>query len=313
MKWLALLLVLISGCAHSLLVYAPVTLPARVPVQVFPSVWVAGPASQDEGYLLDNIAAQLARDAQREVRRLDAEQLKAARAAGQVPGLTVVLRLSLSLASGTQNYTDMVPIQYCGMFGCSMQYQPYVGVVAQITGSATLSVEEGPTGRELQRERFVVTFAGDDEQLIQEQLFEQLATQLSRAVDIGQTKEPYLLYRSKDPLVERGVELLGQGKWAEGRAQLERAAKQLGGLDKQTQARVWYDLGIARMIAPGKAGLTDRAFADARRALDWADRLAPSELHRRALKRLVESRKRSEILAEQARARQHNFALVRGD
>ena len=32
----------LSGCAHLIAVQAPVTLPARVPVHVFPSVWVAG-------------------------------------------------------------------------------------------------------------------------------------------------------------------------------------------------------------------------------------------------------------------------------
>jgi hypothetical protein len=108
------------------------------------------------------------------------------------------------------------------------------------------------------------------------------------------------------------VAQLAQGKWTEGRAQLELAAKQLAGLDKLAQARVWYDLGIARMLAPGPEGLTAQAAAAAQRALVWAERLAPSELHRQTLKRLAEAHKRSLIIAAQQRAQQHNFGLVTG-
>lgn len=306
------LLLLIAGCAHSLVVYAPAQLPARVPVQVFPSVWVVGPAEQEEGYLLDRIASQLAQDPRREVRRLDAPQLKAARQAGQLSPVTVVLQLELTLSSGTQDYVDTVPLQYCGMFGCSMQYQTYVNVVAQVSGRATLSVQEGPTGRELQRERFAVHRVGEDERALQDELWEQLAHELTQAVGISQIKEPYHLYRCDQDDAERGVALIERGRWTEGRAELELAAQRLGGLDKKSQAEVWYNLGIARMIAPGPKGLTPEAVAAAERALEWAQRLTPNEAHRQALRRLAELRKRREIIVDQHRAEQHNFGLVTG-
>ena len=78
------LLVCLGACTHKLTVRAPVTLPARAPVFVFPSVWVAGGDSEEEAYLLDRIAADLAREPRREVRRVDDADLEPAREAGQI-------------------------------------------------------------------------------------------------------------------------------------------------------------------------------------------------------------------------------------
>jgi hypothetical protein len=308
--WLVLLL---SACAQGLVARAPVSLPARVPVGVFPSIWVVGGRSDDDSYLLERLAAELAKDRRREVRRLDAAQLAAARAAGQVSALTAVVTLELRLRSGTRRSFDMMPVQYCGMFGCTVQYQSYVDMTPELAGEVVLSVAEGPSGRLLQVDRSVETVIGDREDVMHDELLERIALSLARAVEITQAPERFELQRSKQKQAQAGVELLARGKLQEGRAELERAARALGGLRKQEQARVWYDLGVARYAAPGEKGLTPQALADAERAFAWAQRLAPDRLYQRALERIAEARKRLSLLEQQQRAAAHNFSLVTDD
>jgi hypothetical protein len=307
-----LLLLALTGCAQTLFARAPALLPARVPVSVFPSIWVAGGGSADERYLLDRLAADLARDQRREVRRVDPAQLAAARGAGQVSSLTAVVTLDLKLRSGTRRNYDMVPVQYCGMYGCSTQFQGYVEIVPELAGEVLLTVAEGPSGRVLQIDRSTQSVIGDREDVMHTELLEDFARQLAQAVEISQTSERFELAPSKLTAAREGVELLARGKLVEGRSALERAARALGGHDKRTQAAVWYDLGVARYLAPGEQGLTPQALADAERAFTWAHRLSPEPRHQRALARVAEAHKRLALIAQQRLAEEHNFALVTG-
>jgi hypothetical protein len=306
----ALLIWALSACAGGLAVQAPVQLPARIPVGVFPSIWVVGGSSADEQYLLDRLATDLARDRRREVRRVDPAQLAAARAAGQVSPLTAVVTLQLMLRSGTRRAQSTVPVQYCGMYGCTMQYQSYVEMVPELAGEVVLTVAEGPSGRTLQVDRSTETVIGDREDLMHGQLIERIALQLAHAVAITQAPERIELERTRHKQARAGVELLTRGKLAEGRAELERAARALGGLDKQKQAAIWYDLGVARYVAPGPRGLTPQALADAERAFAWARRLSTDPRYARALERVAEARKRLAVIEQQERAAAHNFSLV---
>lgn len=307
---IALLTWALAACAPSLSVRAPVQVPARVPVGVFPSIWVVGGGSADEQYLLDRLAAHLAGDQRREVRRVEPQQLQAARSAGQVSPLTAVVTLQLMLRSGTRRHVDTMPVQYCGMYGCAMQYQSYVEMVPELAGEVVLSVSHGPSGQVLQVDRSTETVIGDREDVMHEQLLERIALQLARAVEITPVPERFALVRSKQKQARAGVELLARGKLAQGRAELERAAQALGGLDKETQAAVWYDLGVARYVAPGESGLTPQALADAERAFAWAARLSSQPRYARALERVAEARERLALIEQQRRAAAHNFSLV---
>jgi hypothetical protein len=309
-RLLALLIWTLSGCAGGLAVRAPVQLPARIPVGVFPSIWVAGGSSADEQYLLDRLATDLAKDRRREVRRVDPTQLAAARAAAQVSPLTAVVTLQLMLRSGTRRTQATMPVQYCGMYGCTLQYQSYVEMVPELAGEVVLTVAEGPSGRTLQVDRSTETVIGDREDLMHGQLIERIALQLAHAVAITQAPERIELERTRHKQARAGVELLTRGKLAEGRAELERAARTLGGLDKQKQAAIWYDLGVARYVAPGPRGLTPQALADAERAFAWARRLSTDPRYARALERVAEARKRLAVIEQQERAAAHNFSLV---
>jgi hypothetical protein len=307
------LLISLCACAGSWSVRAPVQLPARVPVGVYPSVWLVGGASGDEQYLLDRLATHLAQDRRREVRRVEAPQLAGARAAGQVSPLTAVVTLQLLLRSGTRASHVAMPVQYCGMYGCTLQYQSYVELLPELAGEVVLTVAAGPSGQVLQVDRSVETVIGEREDVMHLQLLERIALQLSRAVEVTRAPERFALESSKLKPAQAGVELLARGKLPEGRAELERAARALGGLDKRQQAIVWYDLGVARYVAPGDQGLTSAALADAERAFQWAARLSSEPRYARALARVEEARKRLDLIAQQQRAAAHNFALVTGD
>lgn len=302
------LLLLIAGCAQTVVVRAPSLLPARVPLQVFPAIWVAGPASGDEGYVLDRLAAQLAEDRRREVRRVELEQLEPARLAHQIRPLTAVIRITLQQSHEQQQQSDMLPVQSCGMFGCVTTFQSYVQVVDVRSADATLYLHDGPTAQVLQTMRFGAKASDLESDRPQELALERLVQQLLAGTDVMRIREEYRLYSSRVKSAERGVDLLVHGKWVEGRAQLEQAARELGGRDKETQARVWYDLGVARLLAPGNNGLSDDALAAAERALRWAERVLPSEQNRQALSHVAELRKRQQVLIEQKRAQELNYA-----
>jgi hypothetical protein len=121
-------------------------------------------------------------------------------------------------------------------------------MVPELAGEVVVTVAEGPSGRTLQLDRSTETVIGDREDLMHGLLIERIALQLARAVEVTQAPERIALDQTRHKQARAGLELLARGKLAEGRAELERAARALGGLDKKTQAAIWYDLGVARYV-----------------------------------------------------------------
>jgi hypothetical protein len=300
-----------GACAKTVQVRAPMLVPARLPVRAFPSIWVAGGDDPLETYLLDRLAAHLARDGKREVRRVPTEALEPAREAGQIQPTTTVLFLRASSQAGLTRYWDSAPVQYCGFYGCTMDMQTYVVNAVEVRLRADVTIYEGPTARVLQQESFEKVVAGDDEEALRQAAVEQLGVELERAVDVLRVRPRFELYKVRIPAVEAALEQIEKGDWDAGRAHLENAAKGLGGQDKETQARVWYNLGIARWAAPGRAGLTREAYESAQRALTWAQRLMPAPQHEGALAELEQARKRFQVLQEQRSATAYNFELAK--
>lgn len=307
------LLLLLSACAHTFMVEAPVTVPARVPVQVFPSVWVAGGENQEEIYLLDRIAAHLARDPRREVRRVEPADLEPARQAGQISWLTAVVRLKMGFRADERSQLAAMPMQYCGMFGCSMMsYQTYYTTVPVLHGDAVLSVYEGPTARELSHETFTETVDGERDAARYE-ITERLADTLTRAVDLSLGRERFRVQESGIPQADLGMRGLRSGLFREARQQLEQAKQLLGGKKRETQARVWHALGVARLLDKQPKAPSERDFDDAQRVLQLAYQLAPSQLRRETLEDVANWRKQQAVLVQQEYAAAHNFALAKGD
>jgi len=304
-------LLLASGCVRSTMVRVPITFAARVPVRVFPSVWVATAPFDEDERVGDVLAAQLAKDREIEVRRVDIAELEPSRTAGKIAATTVVVLVELELREGDYRYWDNGPYQSCGYYGCSSQYRSYLSTAPEITAVANLTVYEGPTARVLQRERIGRSLIGNDPQSVRLDVVELVAADVSKLVDALSVTERVTLLRVDLPEVEQAILRIEGGNWREGRALLERAKDRLGGLTPKVQARVWYDLGMARRFAPGSADLDQATYESAKRALAWALRLHPNEEYRRALVRL-ERHYRSVIeIAEQERARKHNLAIPR--
>jgi hypothetical protein len=300
---------LVASCVRTLTIASAVTLPARAPVFVFPSVWVAGGKYEEEIYLLDRIAAFLARDKRREVRRVNAEELEPARQAGQISWLTAVVELSLSLRSSERAYTSMMPMQYCGLYSCGLtSYGMYSSYLPVLRGEAVLTVYEGPTARVLSRETFSDYVEGDSSQVLRPELVERLGEQLEDGVDLHMERRAFKLQKTGLRGADDGIASLSIGKYKEGRALLETAAKSLGGEKRQIQARVLHALGVSRVLAPtpGSADL-----ADALRALRMAAQVDPRPLYRDSLRRVEELDKQTKVLVVQQQAFEHNFALAK--
>jgi tetratricopeptide (TPR) repeat protein len=302
-------LALVAACSQSLAVRAPVLIPARVPVRAFPEIWVVGGDSPEERYLLDRLAAHLAQDGEREVRRVDADELEPLRQQGAIDASTAVVWLNASFREAARRYWDTAPVHYCGYYGCAVDYQSFVVNALEVTGSVDLTVYEGPTARVLQRETFEQAVTGDHVQAQRDQVLELLGMELESAVDVLKARERFVLYKVDMPEVKRALEQIRKGDWDAGRAELEAAKQKLGGHKKGTQARVWYNLGLARWLAPGEEGLTQSAYEAALRALRQAVALDPKPAYQGAIPELQQARERHAVLEAQRSAAKHNFAL----
>jgi hypothetical protein len=302
-----------SACLSSLTIASAVTMPARAPVFVFPTVLVAGGKYEEEVYLLDRIAAHLARDKRREVRRVQADELEPARQAGQISWLTAVVQLSLSLRSSERLYTTMAATPYCGPYGCGYgmygygMYGAYNTYVPVLRGEVVLTVHEGPTARVLSRETFSDFAEGDALQALRPELIERLAQQLEEGVDLHLERMTFVLGQTKIKAVDDGIALLSLGKYKEGRAALEGAAKALGGEKKETQARVLHALGVSRVLSPTPGSMD---LADALRALRLAAQVDPHKRYLDTLSRVEKLAKQTQVVVAQQQAAAHNFQLA---
>ena len=217
------------------------------------------------------------------------------------------MQLSLTLRSSERAYTNLTPMQYCGPYGCGMSsYGMYTSYIPLLQGEVVLTVHEGPTARILSRETFSDSVEGDVDQVLRPVLIERMAEDLVRGVDVHLQRIAFTLEETGIRAADDGIALLSLGKYKEGRASLEGAAKALGGKKKEVQARVWHALGVARVFAP-TPGRSD--LADALRALRLALRVDPQRRYRESVARVEGLAKQSAVLAEQQKAAEHNFKL----
>jgi hypothetical protein len=300
-----------GACIPSSFVTARVTIPARVPVRTFPSVWVVGGNFAEDDEVAEALAGHIALDPEIEVRRVDLAELEPARQRGEISAATVVVFSELTLREGLETNWDTAPVQSCGYYGCVTQYQSFMSNAAAVSGELVLTVYEGPTARVLQRERIKRSYVGEDAEYSRANVVALLIEAALDAVDILNERVRIEVYRTQEPEdAKRALHEIELGHWVQGRALLERAKEQLGGLSKEEQAHVWFNLGVARRFAAGPNGLDEATYQAAKRAFQWALRLEPKPAHRIALERLDHAYQDSLDLVEQTKARQENFRAL---
>lgn len=300
----------LAGCTKPVTVRAPIMLPAQLPIRTYPSVWIVG-GHLPEADLGARLMAHLGSDPGREVRRLEVNELEPLHEAGRISPLTLVVVLEPGMESGVHERFDMVPVQYCDFYwGCTTTFQRVYSATPEVVGEVLITVYEGPTARVLQTLRLSAAVYEVDTPAARAKVLQQLSIALERAVDVIKSAVEVQLEPVEElPLVGEAIARIRAGKWEEGRNILETVAKQLGGQKHGVQARVWYDLGIARWYAAGPGGLSQAAHDAAARALKLAIATDRSSRYRRALDALERARARQQILEEQRRAAAHNFAL----
>lgn len=307
--WLVALALSASACAQVVAVRAPVLYPARVPARAYPELLIAG-AVLPEGDLMDRLVAHLQDDG-RTVKKVAVSELEPLREAGEISPLALTLLIEPSVYSDVRQDWQLVPVQFCDFYwGCFTDFQPLYTTTPALVGAVRLTVYEGPTARVLQSEEFEAVSFEPDTQGSRARLLDQLGTQLEHAVDVIKTTQRVELAKiDQVPAAARGIEAIQRGDWQGGRKLLEQASQQLGGKSRAVQARVWYDLGIARWFGAEGAELTQAAFEQARRALALAASLEPR--YARAIPVLERARERHAVLEAQRSATAHNFALAK--
>lgn len=309
----ALLALSAAGCVRPVVVRATVLYPASVPIRAFPAIVVAGGALP-EGDLGARLVQHLLKTGQHDVKHIDVKELEPLRAAGAFPPSSLVVLLEPSLYDAQADGWQMQPMQRCDFWmGCYTQYQNIYSAMPVLGGELKLTVFEGPTARPLQTATLEASLPGDDTPATRTALLDQLAIKLERAVDVLQSwtrveLEPV----DQHPIVREAIARIRKGEWEQGRTLLEQAAQQLGGLEHKVQARIWYDLAMARWYAPGPSGLTESAYQAALRPLRLAIQLHDAPRYVRALERLKLARERARVLDEQRHAASQNFALKGG-
>jgi hypothetical protein len=307
-KLLLVFALFVVGCGAPVIVRAPVLYPARVPVRSFPELIITG-AALPEGDLVGRLVAHLSGAGGHVVRRVDVKELEPMRQSGAISPLALVLLVEPALFRETRNDWDLVPVQVCDFYwGCFIDYQSVYVSSPALVGQARLTIYEGHTARTLQTELFETLTFADDTKESRREVLDQLALQLERAVDVLRSeKRLELLPVEQVPAVQQAIAAIGKSDWRGGLALLEQAAKQLGGQSRHVQARVWYDLGMARWHASESGELEPAAYESAKRALALAASL--DKRFEPAVASLERARERQRLLEEQRRATEHNRKL----
>ncbi len=308
--WLVATMALFAGCGGTTL-EANVMTPAAVPLRTFPEVLVATADELELVALGEALARHLAvgGGVARRVRVADLEPLRTRGAIGRATGV-VLLEARVREGSAIR-YSDR-PETVCGPSGCFTRQRRDAYDVPTVEARLRVSVHEGPTGRVLQRISFGVEEEGRGYERMRERAYALLEGRLIRLVDAREERVRVAIPRAPLPAMASAVEALQQGRWREGRAELERLARsaEVAALAPREQARVYFALSVARRFDPvSLSGDVERHFRAAESALTAALRTDPTPRYQRALEELLAHRRQVEVLEAQREAAEHNYGL----
>lgn len=307
---LAVTLALACGCA-STTVRGTLQIPAAIPLRSFPHVFVASGPQLAEIQLSQALVDHL-RDGERRVQRVERAELEQMRAQGSIPLASVVVIVELDTRRVSRTRFQTRPETVCGPAGCYTRNRTDAYDVPMLHARLRLTIHEGPSARVLQRVREAVSEEGYGWGRMETRIVRRLIETLARMVDARTENVKVALLRVGVPEVERAIEDIDAGDWRRGRVRLERVARteEVRGLDAESRARVFYDLGMARQYDPETIRADpERHFRSAEEALQAAIRLDPDPLYDRALRALQAHRQQVSMLQEQREAAEHNFRL----
>ena len=301
-----------AGCGGSTTVTARVVHPAAVPLRSFPAIWIASSGLPEEDHLASAVAAHLS-DGQSEIHQVNVDALEPARVAGQIPPASAVMILEIDVDEATVTRWGSRPDTICGPAGCYSTTRSYAYNVPALAMTLKLTVYDGPTARVLRRMTLRERDSGRDFEVLRSRTVERLAERIGTLVDRRSEEVEVELLEVDHPVVERAIRAVDDGDWHEGRTLLEEVPDSRGwrSLDRETRAKILYNLGQARRFDPTTMDSPDRHFRAAQSALSAAARLDDSPIYGAALGQLAAHRARSEQLRRQDESAARNFAAQR--
>lgn len=306
----ALLALALAGCSSALTVRAAVVRPAQVPVRVFPLIFVLSDESEEALHLADAVTAHLS-DGRSEVRRADPAGFASSRDAGLVPPASVAVRIRAQIIQRDRpTWARRQGDLSCGPGGCVQSRRMRLETLPVMRCEVVITVTDGPSGRELQREELEETDEGQDLLAMRLRLLDRVTARALAMVDRRTERVTVALYPVERPLVHRALASIVEGQWTDGRELLERfvGTEAFEALPPAERAIVLYDLGQARRFDPALP--PDERFSTAAEALRAAVILSPRAFYADALSQLESHRQSRALLREQEAAMAHNFRIA---
>lgn len=300
------------GCAGTVTVVAHQEEPARLAITVFPRIWlVYDPLDENE-----RVARALSRFLQQKgknVETMDADELAARRASHSVPISATVLHLRFWFVDSVHTEWTHDPSTSCGPGGCYGPQGPAMYDVPHVEARMALRVEEGDTGRVLDRAVVRRSRTADAYEALHDELVREFIRVAKRLVIPQSAELEFELVETSEANVTRAIRDAEHGHWEKARERLERYRRSsaFNHLDRKTRAAVLYDLAqVARFDDNGRAvpERLDQAEADLRAAIA----LQPDELYTTALADIHRQRQAHRARAAEQAAEAHNRALSSG-
>ena len=302
----------VGGCTAVFAVGADVARPATVPLRVFPRIVVVAEATPESDRLGSRLVTHL--EAGRStVERASAGLTERQLAEGTLPPGTAVVVVHAILTQRDRSIIARRQTLECGPLGCQSSRRNRIEATTVVTGHAVLTVFDGSSGRNLQRETVTTEEVGRDALGMRLRVFEQLVTLTGELVDQRTEHVTIELLPSESEGVRAALLAIEHGEWPRGRALLEAvaASSAFAMLPPEERALVLYDLGQAHRF--DESVPADVRFARASESLRAALLLDPQTRFANALDELGAHRRSRQLLLAQREAESHNFRLAQED
>jgi hypothetical protein len=308
------LLVLASGgCGGRLVVRSVVTLPAELPLHVFPELGIVPGADADDDALATALAAHLRASTPSRVEVIDETSLEQRRADGRIGPAAGIVRVRTSLAESSRPGFEVVPETVCGAYGCYTEQRRVVVDVPVVLGRLVLRVIEAREERVLQELVLEEREEGSDPIAMRLRVLDRLRARALAAVGPRRSEVEVELALVDDPALRGALDALRAGRAAEAREALHQLASGPAFERRSTEdrARILFDLGQAQRLEARSSADPDAGLARAAETIREAIRTQPEALYARALEQLTAERDARARLRAVQDAAEHNFALDR--